>query len=62
MSAAKEYLAHRTRVLAAAEAICLVRAPPVQYLAALKDLKEHFDEWIDASIEAAEDDVRRLVK
>ena len=47
------------RIIAELENLTRVRAPAPEYLAALKRAKDRFDGWIDASIEAAEDVVKR---
>lgn len=47
-------------VIEALEGLALVRGPTsAEYLAALERAKEEIENWIDASIDAARDDVKR---
>lgn len=41
------------------EGLARVKAPAVEYLAALERAKDRIEEWLEASIAAARDDVRR---
>ncbi len=53
------YKAAKAKVMDALEGIALVKAPSEAYLEALKEIQEESDNWLEASIEAAKDDVRR---
>ncbi len=55
----RRYKAAKAKVMEAFEGIALVKAPPEAYLAALKEIQEESDNWLEASIDAAKQDVRR---
>lgn len=46
-------------LLARCEEIAQVKCPSATYLAALEEIRGALDDWFDASIDAARDDVRR---
>lgn len=57
--AATEYDGAIAEVIEALEGIALIKAPATEYLAALERAKSEIETWIDASIDAAKDDVKR---
>jgi hypothetical protein len=54
-----QYDDHKNEVMTLLEEIQNIGGTPREYKTALLDLKESIDDWMEASINAAEDDVRR---
>jgi hypothetical protein len=52
------YKAARKRIMEALEEIPKVKAPAVEYLAALEEIQDEVDGWFEASIDAARDDLK----
>jgi hypothetical protein len=54
-----QYEDHKGEVLELLEEIQKIGGTSREYKAALLDLKEAVEEWIEASLDAVEDDIRR---
>lgn len=56
---ASQYEEHKDEVLELIEKIQNIGGTSREYKAALLDLKEAIEDWIEASLDAVEDDIKR---
>ena len=54
-----EYTIVKAILMTQLEELTRIKASSADYLAALEDIYDEIDNWFEASIEAAKDDVRR---